>query len=134
MSRGACSHLFRQLVFFLFLFPQYKLWSLLSLQSSVLRACIFFSFNTLSMMSRFREVSFFFTSSPLSMSSGFFVPQGPLILRACIFFSSYVCLFVCLERSPSRCIRHTLEGVGRGPLYEVPVSHSSSKVGIHPSL
>ena len=36
----------------------------------------------------------------------------------------FVC-FVCLERSPSRCIRHTLEGEGRGPLYEVPVSRRS---------
>ena len=35
----------------------------------------------------------------------------------------------CLERSPSRCIRHALEGEGRGPLYEVPVSHKSHHWG-----
>ena len=38
-------------------------------------------------------------------------------------------LFVCLfAKEP------LLRGCGRGPLYEVPVSHSSSKVGIHPPL
>ena len=36
-------------------------------------------------------------------------------------------MFVCFERSPS-----SRRGYGRGPLYEVPVSHSPSKVGIHP--
>ena len=39
-------------------------------------------------------------------------------------------LFVCLFAKEPLSQR----GCGRGPLYEVPVSHSSSKVGIHPSL
>ena len=42
---------------------------------------------------------------------------------ACLFV---VCLF---EKEPL-----FRRGYGRGPLYEVPVSHSSSKVGIHPPL
>ena len=40
------------------------------------------------------------------------------------------CLFVCLFAKEPLFKR----GCGRGPLYEVPVSHSSSRVGIHPSL
>ena len=47
--------------------------------------------------------------------------------------SLFVC-FGCLERGPFRCIRHTRKGKGRGPLYEVPVSHPPSKAGIHPLL
>ena len=41
-----------------------------------------------------------------------------------------VILFVCLFLKEPLFRR----GCGRGPLYEVPVSHSSSKAGIHPSL